>query len=177
MFGKIVSKLFGFVLLAGLLGSLAIVGYFWYKSGQPMQVEEAQRRVPGITFREFWASRVEQWEKWDDELKAVGRKGSCVETSTTMIILRAITAGPLVANLRSHQYDEEYIRKLVAANNGAVPPENLLYESGFFDAWWATIEEVNWWAYADYPGGFPVKELGQRHVCSTTYPMPVQGGN
>ena len=61
MFWKAISKLFGLVLLAVVLGVIALGGYFWYKSGQPMQVEEAQRMAPGITFRDFWQSRVEQW--------------------------------------------------------------------------------------------------------------------
>jgi hypothetical protein len=174
---KLIERIAVLTLLVGVVGSLAILGYFWHKSGQPMQVAEAQAMVPGITFREFWASRVEQWEAWDDELRAVGRNGSCVETGTTMFVLRAITSGPFVADLRNHRFDEEFIRKLVDANNGVVPPENLLYNNSFFEAWWATIEEINWWAYADYPGGFPVKELNQRHACSTTYPTPKKSGN
>ncbi len=170
MFGKVIGKLFGFVLLTGILGILAIAGYFWHKSGQPMQVEAAQRMVPGITFREFWASRVEQWKVWDAELQSVGRNGSCVDTGRTMLVVRAVSAGPFVADLRWHRHDAAYTRVLVQANNGVTPPDELLYERSFLEAWWATIEAANWWAYADYPGGFPVKELGQRHACATTYP-------
>ncbi len=170
MFGKIISKLFGFTLLAGLLGSLAIVGYFWYKSGQPMQIDDAQRRVPGITLQDFWKSRVEQWQNWDDELRAVGQNGACVNTGYIMFTVRSISAAPFVFDLRSHRNDAKYTKSLVEFNNGVVPPDELLYESNFLDAWWAMIEQSAWAEYSHYPGSLPVKELGQRHICATTYP-------
>ena len=168
---KLIERLFVLALLAGVAGSLVILGYFWYKSGQPMQVAEAQRRVPGITFREFWASRVEQWEAWDVELKAVGKNGACVDTAKFMFVFRLVLSGPFIAGMRAHQGDVEYTRSQIEANNGAVPPPELLYETSFLDAWWAMVEESNWWAFANDPG-IPVKALNQRRVCSTTYPTP-----
>lgn len=171
MFGKIISRLFGFTFLAVIVGFLALLGYFWHKSGQPMQVAEAQRLAPGITFREFWTSRVEQWQYWDEQMKSVGENGPCTNTGYIMFTIRFIASAPFVADLRAHQQDTEYTHKLVNANNGAVPPDELLYESNFLDAWWATVEEVTWWATA-YDTGFPVKELGQRRACSTKYPTP-----
>ena len=170
---KLIERLFVLALVVGVVGSLVIVGYFWYKSGQPMQVAEAQRRVPGITFREFWASRMEQWEKWDAELKGVGKNGACVDTGYFMFVYRLVLSGPFVANMRAHQNDIEYTKARIEANNGAVPPAELLYETSFLDAWWAEIEEVNWWAYAHDPG-FPVKALNQRRACSTQYPTPAK---
>ena len=168
---KLIERLFVLALLAGVAGSLVILGYFWYKSGQPMQVAEAQRRVPGITFREFWASRMEQWEAWDVELKAVGKNGACVNSGNIFLVLRGVLSGPMVADLRAHQDSREYTRRVVENNNGAVPPPELLYETSFLDAWWAEIEVVTWWAESHNPG-FPVKELNQRRACSTTYPAP-----
>ena len=171
MFWKVISKIMTIALLGMVVGLVALGGYFWYKSGQPMQVEEAQRMVPGITFRDFWQSRVEQWQYWDGELKNVGKNGACENSGYVFFVIRAVASGPFVADLRAHELDVEYTQKKVQNNNGAVPPDALLYDSNFFDAWWATIEELNWWAYADNPG-FPVKALGQRRACSTTYPAP-----
>jgi hypothetical protein len=175
MIGKLIGKFLGFTLLAGVVGVLVIAGYFWYKSGQPMQVEKAQRIAPGITFREFWGSRVKQWTYWDEELKAVGQKGPCLNTGYIMFTFRLISSGPFVADLRAHQHDAKYTHAVIDANNGAVPSNELLYESNFFDAWWATVEEANWWAIA-HDSGFPVKELNQRRACSTTYPVPTPNG-
>lgn len=169
MFGKIIGKLFGAMFLAVVLAALVIPGYFWYKSGQPMQVAEAQSRVPGLTFREFWASRVTQWQKWDDELRAAGENDVCVDSGYTMLVLRSIVSIPFVIDLRLHQQDAEYTSKRVNYNNGIVPPDNLLYQSGFVDAWWSMIEHSSWAEYSHDPG-FPVKELNQRRACSTTYP-------
>mgnify|MGYP001175533589 FL=1 len=175
MFWKVISKIATIAVLGMIVGLVALGGYFWYKSGQPMQVEEAQRMVPGITFRDFWQSRIEQWQYWDSELRAVGKNGSCVNTGNIMFTYRLVTAAPFVADLRAHELDVEYTKKKVRNNNGAVPPSTLLYDSNFFDAWWATVEELNWWAYSHDPG-FPVKALGQRRACSTTYPTPAASG-
>ena len=101
MFWKAISKLFGLVLLAVVLGVIALGGYFWYKSGQPMQVEEAQRMAPGITFRDFWQSRVEQWKDWDDELRTVGKNGACENSGYVFFVFRSIASGPFVIDLRS----------------------------------------------------------------------------
>ncbi len=166
---KLIERLFVLALVAGVTGSLAILGYFWYKSGQPMQVAEAQRRVPGITFREFWASRMEQWEAWDVELRAVGKNGACVNSGYVFFIFRSIMSAPFIADLRAHQQDVEYTRKRVDYNNGVVPPDELLYDANFLDAWWSMIEHSNWYAYSRDPG-YPVKALNQRRACSTTYP-------
>jgi len=176
MFWKAISKLFGLVLLAVVLGVIALGGYFWYKSGQPMQVEEAQRMAPGITFRDFWQSRVEQWQYWDDELRTVGKNGACENSGYVFFVFRSIASGPFVIDLRAHELDEDYTKKLVNTNNGVVPPNQLLYDSNIFDAWWSMIEHSAWHQYADNPG-FPVKALGQRRACSTTYPTSAGSGD
>jgi hypothetical protein len=170
MFGKFISKLFSFVFLACVLGILALAGYFWVKSSQPMQVDAAQRLAPGITFREFWDSQMEQWERWDMELRAVGKNGTCVSTAQTMFPLRVVLAAQYVAELRANRENPEITRQLMADNNGVVPPDNLLYEPAYLEAWWAMIEYSTWFQYASDPGGFPVKELDQRYACATTPP-------
>jgi len=176
MIGKLIGKLFGLIVLGSVLGILGLGGYFWYKSGQPMQVEEAQRRAPGITFLEFWQSRVEQWKKWDDELKSVGKNGACENSGYVFFAMRAIASGPFVADLRAHEQDAQYTRKLVDANNGVVPPNDLLYEKGFIEAWWSMVEYSTWHEYAHDPG-LPLKALNQRRACSTTYPTTANTGN
>lgn len=170
MIGKLISKLIGFIFWACVLAFIAIPGYFWYRSGQPMQVKAAQQITPGITMREFWASRVEQWKQWDNELRRVGKKGACLESGYVFFTLRAIAAGPFVLDLRLHQDDQKYTQSVVEGNNNVIPSDELLYDSNLIDAWWAMIEESSWSEYAHAPG-FPVKALGQRRVCSTTYPV------
>jgi len=172
---KVMSKIMTIAVLGMIVGLVALGGYFWYKSGQPMQVEEAQRRVPGITFRDFWQSRVEQWQYWDGELKNVGKNGACENSGYLFFAIRAVASGPFVMDLRNHEKDENYTRTLVNTNNGVVPPDELLYEASFLDAWWSMIEHSAWHQYADNPG-FPVKALGQRRACSTTYPTPAASG-
>ncbi len=176
MFWKAISKLAGLLLLTVVLGVLALAGYFWHKSGQPMQVEEAQRMVPGITFREFWQSRMEQWKYWDDELRNAGGNGACVNSGYVFFTFRALASVPFVIDLRMHEQDSEYTEKLININNGVVPPNQLLYDANMPDAWWSMIEHSAWHQYADSPG-FPVKELGQRRACSTTYPTPIADGD
>ncbi len=175
MFWKVIGKLFELAILTAVLGVIALGGYFWRKSGQPMQVDEAQRMVPGITFREFWQSRVEQWQYWDGELKNVGKNGACENSGYLFFAIRAVASGPFVADLRSHELDAEYTQKKVQNNNGVVPPDELLYEASFLDAWWSMIEHSAWHQYAHDPG-FPVKELGQRRACSTTYSTSAANG-
>ena len=173
MIGKLISKLIGFIFLACALALLAIPAYFWYRSGQPMQVKAAQQIAPGITMREFWASRVEQWKQWDDELKRVGKNGACESGGTIFFVIRSVASGPFVLDLRNHQADEKYTRSLVKGNNNVVPPDELLYENNLIDAWWAMIEESTWYEYANEKG-YPVRELGQQRVCSTTYPITAE---
>ena len=106
MIGKWISRLFGLILLAGVLGILALGGYFWHKSGQPMQVEEAQRRVPGITFREFWKDRSSKWDKWNDELTAIGKGRPCGTFARDLFVPTIVfSAGDLIY-IRTHQGTE-----------------------------------------------------------------------
>jgi hypothetical protein len=178
MFGKIISKLFGWALLAGLLGSLAIAGYFWHKSGQPMQVEEAQRMVPGITFREFREDRIRQWKKWDEELRAVGKRGACA-SSESFFWITGITIGVKdTLYMRTIRDNAIALERFQAVNNGIILPEKYLNGSLFTlpDAYWWYVENSYWYQYSHDPG-FPVKELGQRRACSTTYPTPAANGD
>jgi len=70
MIGKLfdlIGKLIGLALLAAVVGVLALAGYFYYKSGELMQVAEAQRIAPGITFREYWRYQYSNWKQADDK--------------------------------------------------------------------------------------------------------------
>jgi hypothetical protein len=171
MFWKAISKLFGLVLLAVVLGVIALGGYFWYKSGQPMQVEEAQRMAPGITFREFREDRIRQWNKWDEELRAVGKNGACA-SSESYFWITGITIGfKDTLYMRSIRDDLAALRKFRVANNGIIIPDKYLNGSWltFPDAYWWYVENSFWYQYSHDPG-FPVKALNQRRACSTTYP-------
>ena len=73
MIGKLfglIGKLIGLALLALVVGVVALAGYFYYKSGEPMQVAQAQRIAPGITFREFWHYSNNIWKMVDDKYVA-----------------------------------------------------------------------------------------------------------
>ncbi len=81
MFAKLfnfIGKILIYGFLALLIGIVALGGYFIYKSGQPMQVAQAQRLAPGITYQEFWQDRVQQWTKIDDQKAAQGKGRACV---------------------------------------------------------------------------------------------------
>ncbi len=57
MFSKliaIIGKIIPYFSLAVVIGIVALGGDFIYKSSQPMQVAQAQRMAPGITYQEFW---------------------------------------------------------------------------------------------------------------------------
>jgi len=81
MIGKLftlIGKLIGLALLALVVGVVALAGYFYIKSGEPMQVAEAQRLAPGITFREYWQFIHTIWEKADNKAVLEGKNRSCV---------------------------------------------------------------------------------------------------
>lgn len=173
MFWKAISKLFGLLLLTAVLGVIALAGYFWYKSGQPMQVEEAQRMVPGITFREFREDRIKQWKKWDEELESVGKNGACT-SSESYFWVTGITIGIKdTLYMLSISSDINAQKRFKDANNGIILPEKYMNGSWLtvLDAYWWYVENSYWYQYANDPG-FPVKALGQRRACSTTYPTP-----
>lgn len=177
MISRVISKIVSIVLVAVVAGLVVLAGYFWYKSGQPMQVEEAQRMVPGITFREFRQDRIRQWKQWDEELRSVGKKGAC-EFSESYFWITGFTIGVKdTFYMFSVRDDKDALRKFKAANNGIILPEKLLSESwiAFPNALWWYVENSYWYQYAHDPG-FPVKALGQRRACSTTSPTAAAKG-
>lgn len=168
-------KVIGFI--SGLLGKLILLGlavllagvlyvgaYFYVKSGEPMTVAESQRLAPGLTFRDFWASRVEQAQAWDKKLIRAGGNGGCEGVMTGITIYRTLIATPFVLQARAHQDDPKYDRQARIDNNNAVPPAEVLYNAPLLDAAWATFEEWSWWQYAYKPN--------QSFDCATTYPTP-----
>lgn len=178
-------KLMGFVF--GLLGKLILLGlavllagllyvgaYFYVKSGEPMTVAEAQRLAPGLTFRDFWATRVEQWRYWDRELENAGKNGgACEVPATGLTVYRAFVSVPFVLQARAaHQNDPEYDRQLRLRNNNAIPPAEILYDAPLLDAAWAEFEEGAWWSFADHPGYPGGPELNHRRMCLTIHPTP-----
>lgn len=175
------GKLMGFI--SGLLGKLILLGlavllagvvyvgaYFYVKSGEPMTVAESQLLAPGLTFRDFWASRMVQWEtfsEWDEV-----RNHSCSALPTGITIYRTLIATPFVLQARAHRDDPEYDRQLRIISNNAIPPAEILYHAPLLDAAWATFEEWSWWQFADHPGFPGGPKLNHIRVCMTTYPTP-----
>lgn len=178
------GKLIGFI--SGLLGKLILLGlavllagvlyvgiYFYVKSGEPMTVAESQRLAPGLTFRDFWATRVEQWRYWDRELENAGKNGgACEGPATGITIYRTLIATPFVLQARAHQNDPEYDRQARIDNNNAVPPAEVLYHAPLLAAAWATFEEWSWWQFSEHPGFPGGPELNHRRMCMTTHPTP-----
>ena len=60
---KLIGRLIILGVVAGVISVVALAGYFYYKSGQPMQVTQAQRLAPGITYQEFWQDRIQRGQK------------------------------------------------------------------------------------------------------------------
>lgn len=170
-------NLLGKLLLAGMIlllfGMLYVGAYFWQKSGQPMSVAEAQKMAPGLTFRDFWASRVTQWRYWDDEKEKAGLPRTCESNAYVMTVIFDFGfSGVFVADMRAHVNDIELTRKKLDENNNVAPSPDILYGSSFLDAWWAQTEEGSWWRYGQHSGFPGGPKLNHRRACSNTYPTP-----
>lgn len=169
--GKLISN----VILAGLaavvVGLLYVGGYFWVKSGEPMTVAESQMMAPGLTFRDFWASRVEQWRASDDNSEAIGKARGCEPSSTGPTGVRMFLTMLWVFDVQ-RQGDLEYSRKFVAQFDQYAPDPEYLLEASYLDAVWATFEGGVWQQWADSPGYPGGPERNHKRVCVTTYPTP-----
>ncbi len=175
--GKLISfisgllgKLILLVLAVLLAGVLYVGAYFYVKSGEPMTVAESQRRAPGLTFRDFWASRVEQWRLSDDEKEKAGARRTC-ELSATGVLLVRIPAYNALALIMRAKNDPEYSRKLLAGANNP-PPVETIHNAPYLDAVWALLEAESWGVFSDHPGFPGGPKLNHRRVCVTTYPTP-----
>ena len=144
MIGKLfnlIGKLIGLALLALVVGVVALAGYFYCKSGEPMQVAEAQRIAPGITFREYMQYTHTVWEKADAKSVSKGNNGGCVLVYGTINPIAGFILVPLEVNhyraIRGTPAFAQYVEYL----NGNVPPDDLLSSP-----WWK-LPEVYWWQY------------------------------
>ena len=169
--GKLISN----VILAGLaavvVGLLYVGGYFWVKSGEPMTVAESQMMAPGLTFRDFWASRVEQWQVDDDNSEAIGKWRSCEPAATGATGVRMFLTMLWVFDVQ-RQGDLEYSRKFVAQFDQYAPDAEYLLEASYLDAVWAIFEGGVWKQLSDHPGTPGGPERNHERRCVTTYPTP-----
>lgn len=148
MIRKWVGRLFAWGLIAVIVGVMALGGYFFYKAGQPMQVAAAQRLAPGITYREFWADRIQRWQEIDNQKVAQGKGRACVSVPTLMLPMMYMGSIYEVNFLRSHRGTKEaeaFLRRI----SNIMPPDELIYGPWWKlpDAWWWQIENMSWWAY------------------------------
>jgi hypothetical protein len=138
---NLIGKLIGLAFLTLVVGILALAGYFYYKSGQPMQVAAAQRIAPGITLREYMRYAHTVWEKADDKSVAKGDNRSCVLVYGIVESIAAVIYSPLQVNhyraIRGTPAFAQYVEYL----NGNVPPDDLLS-----NPWWK-LPETYWWHY------------------------------
>jgi hypothetical protein len=141
MIGKLFTLIGKLIGLALVVGVVALAGYFYYKSGQPMQVAEAQRLAPGITLREYMQYTHTVWEKADDKSVAKGDNRSCVLVYGIINPIAALIFSPLQVNhyrmIRGTPAFAQYVEYL----NGNVPPDELLS-----NPWWE-LPETYWWHY------------------------------
>jgi len=142
MIGKLftlIGKLIGLALLALVVGVVALAGYFYIKSGEPMQVAEAQRLAPGITFREYLRYQYFGWKQVDDKSVLDGKNGSCVLVLGIINHVAIFVFSPLQVNhflaIRGTPAFAQYVHYL----NGNVPPDELL------SAPWWKLPEAYWW--------------------------------
>lgn len=149
MFAKLIAfigKIFAYGFLALVVGILALGGYFYYKSGQPMQVAAAQRLAPGITYREYWQDRVAQWTKIDDQKAAQGKGRACVITGHVTFVYWLW--GSIYNVIRVHSNPgTAKAKSIIDGVNGIMPPDDLLYGPWWKlpDAWWWEIENMSWY--------------------------------
>ena len=140
LFG-LIGKLIGMALLALVVGVVALAGYFYYKSGEPMQVDAAQRLAPGITLREYMQYTHTVWEKADDKSVADGNNRSCVLVYGTLTPIAAVIFSPIQVNHYRAIRGTPAFAQYVAFLNGNVPPDKLLS-----NPWWK-VPETYWWHY------------------------------
>jgi len=144
MIGKLfglIGKLIGMALMAAVVGVLALAGYFYYKSGEPMQVAEAQRIAPGITFREYWRYQYDAWKESDAKSVLSGDNGGCIPVYGIFNPLAGFILVPLEVNHYRAILGTPAFAQYVEYLNGNVPPNVLL------SAPWWKLPEAYWWQY------------------------------
>jgi hypothetical protein len=144
-----VGRIFVSGLLAVAVGVMALGGYFYYKAGQPMQVAAAQRFAPGITYREFWADRIQRWNEIDDQKVSQGKGKACVITGHVMLSTW-ILPGSIFNVTRIHNNPKTKLAEsIIKSVRGIIPPDNLLYGSisELPNAWWWEIENMSWYYF------------------------------
>lgn len=145
---KLIGRLIILGLVAGVISVVALAGYFYYKSGQPMQVTQAQRLAPGITYQEFWQDRVQQWTKIDDQKVAQGKGRACVITG--YVTFSYWVLGSIYNVTRVHNNPRtDKTKSIIDGVNGIMPPDSLLYGPIWElpNAWWWEIENMSWYFF------------------------------
>ena len=137
----LIAKLIGLAMMALIVGVVALAGYFYYKSGEPMQVAQAQRLAPGITFREFWRYSNNVWKMVDDKSVANGDNRSCVLIYGTLTPIVGFFSVPFQVNHFRAIRGTPAFAQYVAYLNGNVPPDEML------SAPWWKLPEAYWYEY------------------------------
>jgi len=157
MIGKLfglMGKLIVMALLALVVGVVALAGYFYYKSGEPMQVAEAQRIAPGITLREYMQYTHTVWKKADAKSVSVGNNGGCIPIYGVMNPIVGFFSIPFQVNHFRAIRGTPAFAHYVAYLNGNVPPDEMLSAP-----WWKLPEAYFYeyenaiWNTTYLPGG------------------------
>jgi hypothetical protein len=128
-----------------------------------MQVDEAQRLAPGITYKEYWADRIQRWGEIDDQKEAQGKGRACVITGR--VTFTYWLWGSIVTVTRVHnQPGTPRAKAIIAGVNGIIPPDELVYGPWWKlpDAWWWEIENMSWY--------FSYRPLGRAWNCEVGAP-------
>ena len=170
-----ISGLLGKLILLGLAlllaGVLYVGAYFYVKSGEPMTVAEAQRLAPGLTFRDFWASRVDGWDAQNVDYERIkGRPATCDLVGAGVITAR-VPFYIFITLIMREKNDPEYSRKILAGLNNP-PPVEIIHNAPYLDAVWTLLEAEAWHGLANSSGVPGGPELNHRRYCTTTYPTP-----
>ena len=149
MFAKLIAffgKILAYSFLALIICIVALGGYFFYKSGQPMQVAAAQRLAPEITYREFWQDRVQRWSEIDDQKAAQGKGRACVITGHVTFLYWLWGSMYNVTRVYNNPGTAK-AKSIIAGVNGIMPPDDLLYGPIWElpNAWWWEIENMSWY--------------------------------
>lgn len=174
-----VVKFFAIVMLIlaapPVLWGAYVYANFYVRSGEPMTVAEAQRRAPGLTFRDFWASRERQWAEDSEKLESVGSDIRCrISLERAFLVRHAVRSMMDAAHFYSRQ-DEDARMQLYAESIKMDQPAypwptyEQIYGESLMDAAWTMFEAYAWRFYANHTGR-PNRDF--HRICATSFPTP-----
>lgn len=139
----LLAKVTGVLLLGGVLTT---VGYCVYRSGQPMVVPEAR----GMTYREFYKDRYENWKALDERKTIAGQDESghaCVLSGVAYVSLFAVPVLAFEATVSVIYPDSKFAQVQEAGDSyfhRNVPVGSKPIWHNFLPLFWEAVERKSW---------------------------------